>query len=434
MLRFLWFKQPDDVNSEVNHFRFNRLVFGLRPSPAILGSVISHHLSKYREQYTNLVQSIVDSLYVDDLIAGVDSVEQGFHLYQKSKEIMAAASFNLRKWNSNSYELLGRIREAELQGLKRKLSPVINESTPDALPHNTTIGLGKACTESEVSKLLGITWNSQSDEFLFGFSELIEYAQELSITKRSLLKVTARIFDPLGLISPFVVKLKILFQTLCAESVAWDEPLQGSALDQWNCFMSEARALRQLSVPRCYFLLNSIPSQVQLHGFSDASEQAFAAAIYLRSVYPDGTITMRLVAAKTRVAPMKKQSIPRLELLGALILARLMNTIVTALNRDIDPVYWVDSMTTLFWIRREKQWKQYMANRVKEIRRLSPKNHWRHCPEHLNPADLPSRGVSGDRLLNNTLWWEGPPFLLLPEDEWPCEVESTLVMMLHTRN
>ena len=311
-----------------------------------------------------------------------------------------------------------------MQGLKRKLSPVINESTPDASPHNTTIGLGKACTESEVSKLLGITWNSQSDEFLFGFSELIEYAQELTVTKQSLLKVTARIFDPLGLISPFVVKLKILFQTLCAESVAWDEPLQGGALDQWNCFMSEARAVCQLSVPRCYFLLNSIPSQVQLHGFSDASKQAFPAAIYLRSVYPDGTITMRLVAAKTRVAPMKKQSIPRLDLLGALILVRLMNTIVTALNRDIDPVYWVDSMTTLFWIRREKQWKQYVANRVKEIRRLSPKNHWRHCPGHLNPADLPSRGVSGDRLLNNTLWWEGPPFLLLPEDEWPCEVES----------
>ena len=211
---------------------------------------------------------------------------------------------------------------------------------------------------------------------------------------------------------------------MCTESVAWDEPLQGGALDQWNCFMSEARALRQLSVPRCCFLLNSILSRVQLHGFSDASEQAFAAAIYLRAVYPDGTITMRLVAAKTRVTPMKKQSIPRLELLGALILARLTNTIVTALNRNIDPVYWVDSMTTLFWIRREKQWKQYVANRVKEIRRLSPKNHWRHCPGHLNPADLPSQGVSGDRLLNNTLWWEGPPFFLLPEDEWPCEVES----------
>ena len=80
-------------------------------------------------------------------------------------------------------------------------------------------------------------------------------------------------------------------------------------------------------------------------------------------------------------------------------------------------------MTTLFWIRRERQWKQYVANRVKEIRRLTSRDLWRHCPGHLNPADLPSQGVSGDKLLNNSLWWEGTPFLLLTEDEWPCKVE-----------
>ena len=86
MLRFLWFKEPTDVNSEISHFRFTRLVFGLHPSPAILGSVISHHLRRYCELHTNLVQSMMDLLYVDDLIAGVDSVEKGFHLYQKVRE------------------------------------------------------------------------------------------------------------------------------------------------------------------------------------------------------------------------------------------------------------------------------------------------------------------------------------------------------------
>ena len=90
-------KEPGNVNSEVCHFRFNRLVFGLRPSPAVLGSVISYHLNKYSKQHTSLVQSIADSLHVDDLIAGANSVEQGFYLYKKSKEIMDAASFNLRK-------------------------------------------------------------------------------------------------------------------------------------------------------------------------------------------------------------------------------------------------------------------------------------------------------------------------------------------------
>ena len=92
-------------------------MFGLRPSPAVLGSVISYHLNKYSKQYTSLVQSIADSLHVDDLIAGANSVEQGFYLYKKSKEIMDAASFNLRKWNSSSRELLEQIKEAELQGL-----------------------------------------------------------------------------------------------------------------------------------------------------------------------------------------------------------------------------------------------------------------------------------------------------------------------------
>ena len=399
-------------------------MFGLRPSPAVLGSVISYHLNKYSKQYTSLVQSIADSLYVDDLIAGANSVEQGFYLYKQSREIMAAASFNLRKWNSSSRELLEQIKEAELQGLNQCSSSGINESPSEAPLDNSLIDLGRSCTKSEVSKLLGITWSSSTDEFLFCFSELIEYAQGLPVTKLSLLKVTARIFDPLGLISPFIIKLKILFQSLCVESVKWDEPLQGRALEQWNCFVSEARALSQLSIPRCYFLSNSVPAEVQLHGFSDASEQAYAAAIYLRAIYHDGSVTTRLIAAKTRVAPMKKQSIPRLELLGALILSRLVNTVVKSLSRNIVTVYWVDSMTTLFWIRRERQWKQYVANRVKEIRQLTSRDLWRHCPGHLNPADLPSRGLSGDRLLNNTLWWEGPPFLLLPEDEWPCTVES----------
>ena len=140
-----------------------------------------------------------------------------------------------------------------------------------------------------------------------------------------------------------------------------------------------------------------------MHGFSDASEQAFTAA-YLRTIYSDGTVTSRLVAAKTRVAPLKKQLIPRLELLGALILARLSDTILTAMARSTEIVYWVDSMTTLFWIKGDKPWKQCVANRVREIHQLTSKDHWKHCPGHLNPADLPSHGLSEDRLLNSNLW------------------------------
>ena len=134
---------------------------------------------------------------------------------------MAAASFNLRKWNSSSCELLEQIKEAELQSLNQCLSPGIKESPSEAPLNNSLIDLRKSCIESEVSKLLDITWSSLTDEFLFCFSELIEYAQGLLVTKRSLLKVAARIFNPLGLISPFIIKLKIPY----SGKVWWGESL-----------------------------------------------------------------------------------------------------------------------------------------------------------------------------------------------------------------
>ena len=166
MLRFLWFKDPTRADSEISHFRFNRLVFGLCPSPAILGSVISHHLEKYHEQYPEIVQSIKDSLYVDDLIAGVNNIEQGFDLYKKAREIMAAGSFNLRKWKSNSSELWAKIQDLN-QG--ESATSTINCLISEAALDTTLIGLDKSHAEPESTKLLGVMWNNLSDEFLLFF-------------------------------------------------------------------------------------------------------------------------------------------------------------------------------------------------------------------------------------------------------------------------
>ena len=113
MLRFLWLKDPFVLNSEVLHLRFCRLVFGLRPSPSILGATITHHLDSYKERYPELVKLIKDSLYVDDLLAGASDVHEGFYIYQQSKELMAKGALNLRKWNSNSQSLLQLINNKE---------------------------------------------------------------------------------------------------------------------------------------------------------------------------------------------------------------------------------------------------------------------------------------------------------------------------------
>ena len=228
----------------------------------------------------------------------------------------------------------------------------------------------------------------------------------MPVTKRSLLKVSAKVFDPLGFLSPFVIQLKCLFQDLCAEKIDWDQELQGHWLLKWNSFLSELESLNQVKIPRCYFLPNSKRNSIQLHGFCDASKQAYAAAVYLRSSYDDGRVTVRLLCSKSRVAPVKQQSIPHLELLGPCILARLMNTVQDSLPEEIEKFYWCDSKTTLCWILNEKPWKQHVNHRVTEIRRLTTKEEWRYCPGSLNPADLPSRGMTGHEIVNLVGWTE----------------------------
>ena len=155
----------------------------------------------------------------------------------------------------------------------------------------------------------------------------------------------------------------------------------------------------------------------------DASECAYAAVMYLRTVYVDGTVSISLIASKTRVSPVKKQSIPRLELLGALILARLADTILKQLPLQLTTTYWVDSATTLFWIRNQRPWKQYVLKRVSEIHSLTSPDQWRHCPGAVNPADLPSHGLEAQKLRDSTILWEGPPFFKSCEDEWPNIVD-----------
>ena len=195
--------------------------------------------------------------------------------------------------------------------------------------------------------------------------------------------------------------------------------MQGESRSLWKSILDELKTLDSNRIPRCYFTFK--PVDVQLHGFSDASEKAYATVVYIRSRYEDGRIDVKLVASKSRVAPLHKQSIPRLELLGALILARLANEL-TSLKTSFAN-FWTDSMTTLCWIRNERIWKQYARSRVDEIRCLTERELWKHCPGECNPADLPSRGLTSKELCSKLTWWKGPSFLYLPEAEWPGQIK-----------
>ncbi|CAK9827604.1 hypothetical protein ANTRET_LOCUS5285 [Anthophora retusa] len=194
---------------------------------------------------------------------------------------------------------------------------------------------------------------------------------------------------------------------------------------QWSDYRQELSHLSQLKIPRR--ALHGA-KRIELHGFADASEKAFGACVYLRSSIGSGKWKTRILCSKSRVAPLRVISLPRLELCGALLLAQLMKRVRTALRVKITTEkYWCDSTIALAWIRGDaSRWKTFVANRVSQIQEMTEVNSWAHVSSEDNPADVISRGSSPKSLSNNDLWWLGPSWLSEESTHWPRSIETTI--------
>jgi len=198
-------------------------------------------------------------------------------------------------------------------------------------------------------------------------------------------------------------------------------------LTKWNALKSDLQYFAPITLPQCYSvgIVGSQEATVSLKGFCDASLKAYAAAVYIE--YHTGTeVTRRFICAKSRITPLKKISIPRLELLSALLLSRLITTVQEALKPELEITAidcYTDSQVALCWIRgTHREWKQFVHNRVTEIRALVPPVCWKHCPGIQNPADIPSRGVTSTEMPQKVgLWLHGPGNLEGMEPEQPQE-------------
>ena len=243
----------------------------------------------------------------------------------------------------------------------------------------------------------------------------------LPITKRILASDIAKTFDVLGWFSPSIIKIKILLQQLWELKICWDDPVPDSVHDIWSRWRSELNLLSTKYIPRCYFSKEAHIISMELHGFCDASEQAYAAVIYLRMMDLDGGIQVSLVTSKTKVAPIKRLTIPRLELCGAYLLAQLLYHVQQVFNLSLDQIYaWTDSTIVLSWlIGNPRRFNTYVANRVSYIVELIAPNHWNHVHGTDNPADCASRGLFPVELLEHQLWWNGPNWLTQPPTAWP---------------
>lgn len=309
-----------------------------------------------------------------------------------STEILKRGGMETDKWASNNSDLLD------------------NDSPSIAQDHGKDI-------QSEASvKTLGLRWNPSQDDFTFD-PEVIQLSP--NPTKRIILANIARLFDPLGWISPVIVTAKIIMQDLWILKIGWDSLLPSQISQRWAVFLDNLAHLRKLTIPRWLHTLKQGRSEI--HGFADASSRAYAAAVYLRTIDDEGHIHVHLLAAKCKLSPVKTVTIPNLELCAAAALVKLI-LYLKQLNflQDIPIVNWSDSKVVLAWLKKHpSQWKVFVANRVSLIQTELPSAEWRHVPTKDNPADLATRGVTPAELCSSRLWWNGPPWLSQSEDAWP---------------
>ena len=273
-----------------------------------------------------------------------------------------------------------------------------------------------AMSEETVVKVMGVMWDKSEDCFKFDLSAFSKQTLSGTLTKRKLLSVTARFYDPLGLLSPLILPFKCMFQEICQLKVEWDEALPEDLTSRWKELVEDIEGVSSFTIPRC--IMDGIEAEqvkcIQLHGFADAGRIAYSANVYVRVTTSDGHYS-HLLASKTRVAPLKGETIPRLELMACLTLTLLITAVYKVLvcTIEVDAVInWTDSQIVWWWINGEsKQFKQFVQNRVENIRSLWSKEHWRYCPSKLNPSDIASRGSKASDLVSSDLWWKGAPFL-----------------------
>uniref|UniRef100_A0A182PX57 DUF5641 domain-containing protein n=1 Tax=Anopheles epiroticus TaxID=199890 RepID=A0A182PX57_9DIPT len=270
--------------------------------------------------------------------------------------------------------------------------------------------------ENESINTLGIAWELKQDVFRFNVGAM---KSQDKWVKRSILSHIAQLYDPLGLVSPVIIQAKLIMQDLWLSSVGWDEAIPENIRVKWAQFCEQLPNLTQFSIPR--FAFHSDFVRVELHYFADASEVAYGACVYVRSEHANGSIEVCLLASKSRVAPLKPLTIPKLELCASLLSARLHEKVSRALDMQLDNVYfWSDSTIILQWIRAPaRTWKTFVSNRVSEIQELTHGCDWRHVAGKQNPADLISRGMAADQLLISKLWNNGPEWLSNAKSSWP---------------
>lgn len=411
--RILW---RDDPKSPIDVYELNTVTYGTASASYLTTKCLQYLANINYSKFPKACEILKTSFYMDDLLTGANTLEEVKEIQTELTSILSSAGFPIRKFLSNSSELLLNDESSNLQ----------------------TIPLG----ERENAKTLGLSWNSVSDIIQYDSNYKSNFTNN---SKRAVLSTVAQLFDPLGFLSPFIIVGKLIIQKLWQLGLAWDESIPENLHSEFNSFKTQLPLLNKIYIPRCVLANNAI--SIEIHGFSDSSSYAYGAVVYIKCTNNYNNIKTQLLCAKSRVAPLHGATIPRLELCAAVLLAQLVQKVKNVLNINFTKTYlWTDSSIVLNWISSApNKYKVFVANRIAAIQEMTNIKDWYHVPSKLNPADLISRGCSATTLTNNSLWWHGPHFLNLPPDQWPaqnfksenlpcCEIKSNIHTTLNFLN
>ncbi|KAK7944331.1 hypothetical protein WMY93_000059 [Mugilogobius chulae] len=322
--------------------------------------------------------------------------EEAVSLYHELISLCSKGGFSLTKWTSNR--------------------PAVMQVIPDC--HRAKcMKLDMELDSVSAERVLGVEWCIKSDVFKFKVA-----VKARPSTRRGMLSIIASVYDPLGMLSPVILKAKIILRDLCRMEVGWDDVVPEPIAQRWDRFVQQLHLLNEYKVNRCLkpkFFGNVCSAR--LHHFCDASENGYGVVTYLVSSNSQSEQFSAFVMGKSRVAPLKLVSIPRMELVAATLASRMDVLWRKELQMKLmDSIFWTDSESVIKYIQNEtSRYKVFVANRVSQILNVSSGAQWRYVSTASNPADIASRGVKVDTFMKHPIWLTGPGFLLQPESEWP---------------
>eukprot|EP00795_Rhopilema_esculentum_P008763 gene8763-biopygen9751 len=399
-LRFLWFP-GGDLSKEPEEYQMVVHLFGGIWSACCANFALKRTALDNTSKFDPMVTRTVDkNFYVDGMLKSVRSTDEAIWMQRQLTELLSCGGFHLTKWSSSCRKVLDSIPQNERSKDLKHLNIQY-----DALP---------------VERTLGLEWNIESDTFRFKIN-----SKERPATRRGILSIISSIFDPLGFVAPFVLPAKRLLQASCKD-LEWDKEISGENLINWNQWLVQMPMLENFQMRRCIKVpeFGTCITQ-EIHHFSDASETGYGTVSYLRTVHQNGKIKTAFLFAKSRLAPLKRITIPRLELTAAALAVKIDTMLKNELEICIHKsMFWTDSTSVLRYINnKDKRFHTFVANRITVIHEGSDPEQWRYVPTKSNPADDASRGMTANELLRSERWISGPEFLLQTKDKWPkCNV------------